>query len=86
MLLSSAQKVIHYTQYYVHSYCNYAIVHAQLFLLSMITLAIVRLKPVVLYIYYYICYAAVLLYFTLYYYVQYYGCEKICAAFCIMLT
>ena len=27
MLLSSAQKVIHYAQYYTHNYYNYATVH-----------------------------------------------------------
>ena len=27
ILLSSAQKVTHYAQYYPHNYCNYATVH-----------------------------------------------------------
>ena len=29
MLLSSAQKVAYYAQYYAHKYCNYATVHIQ---------------------------------------------------------
>ena len=31
MLLSIAQKVIHYAQYYAHYYCNYATVYVQFF-------------------------------------------------------
>ena len=31
MLLSSAQKVTHYAQYYAHNYCNYATVHTQFY-------------------------------------------------------
>jgi len=30
MLLSSAQKVTHYAQYYAHNYFNYAIVQLQI--------------------------------------------------------
>jgi len=32
MLLSSAQKVIHYAQYYAHNYFNYATVQLQILL------------------------------------------------------
>ena len=31
MLLSSAQKVTYYAQYYAHNYCNYATVHIQFY-------------------------------------------------------
>ena len=27
LIMSSAQKVTHYAQYYAHNYCNYATVH-----------------------------------------------------------
>jgi len=38
MLLSSAQKVTHYVQYYAHNYFNYAIVQLQILLFLMNTL------------------------------------------------
>ena len=46
MLLSSAQKVTHYAQYYAHHHCNYATVHIQFYY----HIRIVRLLPVVFYI------------------------------------
>jgi len=38
MLLSSAQKVTHYAQYYAHNYFNYATVELQILSFSMSTL------------------------------------------------
>ena len=43
LLLSSAQKLTHYAQYYAHNYCNYATVHMQFYYCEcMVTLTYVR--------------------------------------------
>ena len=55
MLLSSAQKITHYAQYYAHHHCNYATDYTQ-FIIINDSISIDRLQPVSYYV-------AALLYF-----------------------
>ena len=75
MLLSSAQKVTHYTQCYAHNYCNYATVLTQSYHFNDY-ISIVRLQAVVFYIM--LCCSVFIL--------TYYAHKKACASFYTMLA
>ena len=47
MLLSIVQKVAHYSQYYAHNHCNYAIVH----IIFLMTRLAYKAQTVILYFY-----------------------------------